>query len=401
MNKNLKVYIFLLVLILIGIIFVDASRPKPINWTPTYALNDKIPFGLYVFGQESEKLFSNQKVTKNSNTPYEYFYDKYDYEDSTYTVKGDILFINEEFTIDKNSVDELFYYASRGNDVFISSSSFSKNLKDTLGFEIKTSSIFMDSFALNVSNKNLKPKDYYYSKGVSTKYFSKIDTTTTVVLGHQNSTKEYLTNFIKIPYKKGNFYLHTQPIVFTNYYMLKNKNYEYVEQITSYLNQDKIYWFVKSYNDGQLNRSPMRYLLSQDSLRWAWYISLISILIFIVFNAKRKQRVIPVIEPLRNTTVDFTKTIGNLYYQEGNHKNIIDKKIIYFLEKTRNEYLIDTTVLDATFINRFQQKSGNKKEEIAELVQLINQLKSKETCNESDIISLNLAIEKLNQKKDK
>ncbi|WP_339888090.1 DUF4350 domain-containing protein [uncultured Flavobacterium sp.] len=401
MNRNLKVYVFLLVLILIGIILVDASRPKPINWTPTFALNDKIPFGLYIFGQESEKLFSNQKVTKHSNTPYEYFYDKYDYEDSTYTVKGDILFINDEFTIDKNSVDELFYYASRGNDVFISSSSFSKNLKDTLGFEIETSSIFMDSFALKVYNKNLNPKDYYYSKGVSTKYFSKIDTTTTVVLGHQSSTKENLTNFIKIPYKSGNFYLHTQPIVFTNYYMLKNKNHEYVEQITSYLNQDKIYWFVKSYNSGQLNQSPMRYILSQASLRWAWYISLISILIFIVFNAKRKQRVIPIIEPLRNTTVDFTKTIGNLYYQEGNHKNIIDKKIIYFLEKTRNEYLIETTELDATFINRFQQKSGNKKEEIAELVQLINQLKRKETCNESDIVTLNLAIEKLNQKKDK
>ncbi|CAM3769365.1 DUF4350 domain-containing protein [Flavobacterium gelidilacus] len=398
MNRNLKVYIFLLVLILIGIIFVDASRPKPINWSATFALNDKIPFGLYVFSQESDKLFSSQKVTKHSNTPYEYFYDKYDYEDSTYTVKGDILYINDEFTIDKNSVDELFYYASRGNDVFISSSSFSKNLKDTLGFEIETSSIFMDSFALKVSNKNLNPKDYYYSKGVSTKYFSKIDTTTTVVLGHQNSTKENLTNFIKIPYKKGNFYLHTQPIVFTNYYMLKNKNYEYVEQITSYLNQDKIYWFAKSYDDAQLNQSPMRYILSQASLRWAWYISLISILIFIFFNAKRKQRVIPIIEPLRNTTVDFTKTIGNLYYQEGNHKNIIDKKIIYFLEKTRNEYLVDTTVLDATFINRFQQKSGKKKEDIAALVQLINQLKRKEICNENDIISLNLTIEKLNHK---
>lgn len=390
-----------MVLILIGILFVDANRPKPINWTPTYALNDKIPFGLFVFGQEAENLFSKQKITKINNSPYEYFYDKYDYDDSTYTVKGDILYINEDFTIDNSSVDELFYYASRGNDVFISSTFFSKSLKDTLGFDIETSNIFMDSFALNVSNKNLNPKDYYYSKGVSTKYFSKIDTTNTVVLGHQSSTKENLTNFIKIPYKTGNFYLHTQPIVFTNYYMLKDKNHEYIEQISSYLKQDKIYWFAKSYNDSQLNQSPMRYILSQPSLKWAWYIALISILIFIVFNAKRKQRVIPIIEPLRNTTIDFTKTIGNLYYQEGNHKNIIDKKIIYFLEKIRNEYLIDTTELNESFINRFQHKSGHKKEDIAALVQLINHLRIKEVCNEKDIITLNLAIEKLNHKPDK
>ena len=390
-----------MVLILIGILFVDANRPKPINWTPTFALNDKIPFGLYIFGQEAENLFSNQKLTKIGVTPYEYFYDKYDYNDSTYTVNGDILYINEDFTIDNSSVDELFYYASRGNDVFISSTFFSKSLKDTLGFEIETSNIFMDSFALNVSNKNLNPKDYYYSKGVSTKYFSKIDTTNTVVLGHQSSTNKKLANFIKIPYKKGNFFLHTQPIVFTNYYMLKDKNYKYVEQISSYLNQDKVYWFAKSYNSSQLNQSPMRYILSQPGLKWAWYISLISILIFIIFNAKRKQRVIPIIEPLKNTTVDFTKTIGNLYYQEGNHKNIIDKKIIYFLEKIRNEYLIDTTELNESFINRFQHKSGHKKEDIVALIQLINHLRRKEVCNESDIVTLNLAIEKLNHKQDK
>ena len=52
-----------------------------------------------------------------------------------------------------------------------------------------------------------------------------------------------------------------------------------------------------------------------------------------IFNAKRRQRVVPIINPLPNTTLDFTKTIGNLYYQEGNHQNIVDKKIIYFLEK--------------------------------------------------------------------
>lgn len=378
---------------------IDANRPKPINWAPTFALNDKIPFGLYIFDKESKSLFTNQKITRVGNSPYEYFLDKYNYTDSTYTVNGSILYINDDFTIDNSSVDELFYYASRGNDVFLSSTNFPNSLKDSLGFEIETSSIFLDSFAFSVVNKNLNPKDYYYSKGVSTKYFTKIDTTNTVVLGHQTSTEEKVINFIKIPYQGGNFYLHTQPIAFTNYYMLKDKNHQYIEQITSYLKQDTIHWFSKLYNSDKLNQSMMRFILSQSSLRWAWYLSLISILIFILFNAKRKQRVIPIIEPLRNTTVDFTKTIGNLYYQEKDHKNIISKKIIYFLEKLRNDYLLDTTELNETFINRYQQKSGFKKEEIISLVQLIKQLQHKETCDENDVIKLNLAIEKLSRKK--
>lgn len=400
MNKSLKIYVFLLILILIGMVFIEANRPKPIDWTPTFALNDKIPFGLYVFNKEAEKLFAEQKITKINNTPYEYFYDKYDYSDSTYTVKGDILYINDEFTIDKSSVEELFYYASRGNDVFLSATNFSKILKDSLHFEINTSSIFSDSIGLSVTNKSLKPREFYYTKGYTTNYFSKIDSTTTTILGQQTSTKEKLTNFIKVPYQRGNFYLHTQPIVFTNYNMLKNDNYKYVAQISSYLNQDKLFWFSKFYKNKQISNSPMRYFLSQDGLRWAWYLSLISIVIFIIFNAKRKQRVIPIVEPLRNTTVDFTKTIGNLYYQEGNHQNIIDKKIVYFLEKIRNEYLIDTHELDDSFINRYQQKSRNKKEDILELVRLIKLLRTKEIYNEGDVINLNNAIEKLN-KKDK
>jgi hypothetical protein len=115
-----------------------------------------------------------------------------------------------------------------------------------------------------------------------------------------------------------------------------------------------------------------------------------------IFNAKRKQRVVPIIKPLTNTTVDFTKTIGNLYFQEGDHQNIIDKKIIYFLEKIRNEYLIETTTLDDNFIKKLQLKSGKKMEDIQNVVQLINyQKKSYHQSIEDDLIALNKAIEKI------
>lgn len=382
-------------------VFIESNRPRPIDWNPTFALNDKIPFGLYVLDKEADKLFSKQKITKISKTPYEFFDDKYDYSDSTYTVKGDVLYVNNDFTIDDSSVDELFYFASRGNNIFLSASNFPNNLRDSLHFEIKRSSLFSDSIALNVTNPYLKPKEFHYSKGFSINYFSIIDTTQTIILGQQLIEGEKQTNFIKVPYRKGFFYLHLQPIAFTNYNMLKDENYKYVEQLSSYLTQDEVFWFSKFYNSKNINQSPMRYFLSQPGLRWAWYISIISIFIFIIFNAKRKQRVIPIIEPVRNTTVDFTKTIGNLYYQERNHKNIIDKKIIFFLEKIRNEYLLDTHELNESFVNRYQQKSRHKKEDILELIRLIKLFRNKEIFNESDVINLNNAIEKLNKKATK
>lgn len=115
-----------------------------------------------------------------------------------------------------------------------------------------------------------------------------------------------------------------------------------------------------------------------------------------LFNAKRKQRVVPIIKPLENTTVDFAKTIGNLYYQEGDHTTIIDKKIIYLLEKIRNEYLIDTTKLDADFIKKFQQKTGKSHFDIERMVFLINtHRRSPHNSIEDDLININNAIEKI------
>ena len=140
----------------------------------------------------------------------------------------------------------------------------------------------------------------------------------------------------------------------------------------------------------------MRYILSQPALKWAWYIFLTGMFLFIIFNAKRKQRIVPIIKPLTNTTIDFTKTIGNLYYQEGDHDTIIDKKIIYFLERIRTEYLIDTTKLDDEFVKKLQHKTGKDEKDIQELVFLINEHRNSYHANiEEDLIRINNAIEKI------
>ena len=76
---------------------------------------------------------------------------------------------------------------------------------------------------------------------------------------------------------------------------------------------------------------------------------------------------------LKNTTVDFTKTIGNLYYQEGNHHTIIEKKIIYFLEHIRKEYIIDTYTLDDAFIEKIHLKTGKPVADIQKTVSLIKE----------------------------
>jgi len=400
MNKSIKIYIAILVFIFALILIAGNDTSKEIDWTPTYSVNDKIPLGLHVFDKEINGLLKNQKIERISAlTPYEFLDSKYvpDTIVGTYKVKGTFLNITEFASIDDQSMKELFYFVSHGNSVFLSMKTFPQPLLDSLKIDFRTDFQYSDSTSIWMANKNISSKKFHLVEGMGNYYFSKIDTASTTVLGYQaNAKNKKHINFIKIPYSNGYFYLHTQPAAFSNFHLLKDNHYQYAEKVLSYVPKGNVYWYTKGQNSESISDSPLRYILSQPALKWALYLSLIGILIFILFNAKRKQRIVPILTPLPNLTVEFTKTIGNLYFQEGDHDNIIDKKIIYFLEKIRNEYLIDTTNLNDDFIKKLHNKSGKDENDIRDLIFLINEhRKSYHGSLEEDLIRINNAIEKI------
>lgn len=399
MSKSIKIYIAVLVFILILILIGDYNQQKPIDWRPTYSVNDKIPFGLYVFDKEIGGILKKQKIQRIAAvTPYEFLDSKYDDDTlvETYKIKGTFVNISQQNNIDDQSIKELMYFVSHGNNAFLSMANFPKPLLDSLKFEYTSNLLQTQNASVWLANKKVSPKVYKSTSDIAD-YFSKIDTLNTTVLGYLGNPKiKKNINFIKVPYKNGNFFLHMHPVAFTNYNLLKKDRYQYAENVLSYIPKGDIFWYTKMQHDENISGSPLRYIFSQPALKWAWYLFLIGMLIFMIFNAKRKQRVVPILQPLSNSTIDFTKTIGNLYYQEGDHKNIIDKKIIYFLEKIRTEYLIDTTKLDDDFVKKLQHKTGKDEKDIQELVFLINEHRNSYHASiEEDLIRINNAIEKI------
>ncbi len=398
MGTKLKIYIGFLILFFVGILIIDANKEQPINWTPTYSIKDKIPFGMHVLDQEMPSLLKKHEIEKINVSAYEYFSPQYDYDSlvNTYKIKGSFLYISgTRAPIDEESLEELFYFAGHGNNIFMSMREFPKMLLDSLKFEYQTDFEFDGKIANWMANPNLGTEKYIFNEGAGNTYFSKIDTLRTTVLGYQ-SRKEKQVNFIKVPYNQGHFYLHTQPVAFTNFYLLKENNAEYAQKILSYVPQGNVYWYLKNQNGEIASGNALRFIFNNPALSSAWYLFLIGMILFMIFNAKRRQRVVPIKKVLTNTTVDFAKTIGNLYFQEGDHGNLIDKKIVYFLERIRHDYLLDTTILDANFVKKLQHKSGKDLADIQRVVYLINQhRKNHFTSIENDLIDLNGAIEKI------
>jgi hypothetical protein len=397
MTRSLSIYIVILVLLFIGIVILDDTKPKPVDWNPTYSIKDKLPLGLYVFNEEIGSLLKNQKIEKVSITPYEYFEPQFDYDTlvKEYKVKGTIMNISQFSKIDDESVKEICYFVGHGNSAFLSAKMLPNELLDSLKLKMDSEYKYTDSIFNWVANPKLGTKKYNLVENAGNNYFSKTDPKYTTILGYQ-SGDSVRPNFVKVKFHKGDFYLHTQPAAFTNFHLLKGNHHEYAEKVLSYIPRGHVYWFVKDQDGSLASKSPLRYILSQPALKSAWYLFMIGMIVFMFFNARRKQRVVPIITPLRNTTIDFTKSIGNLYYQEGDHDNIINKKIIYFLEKIRNEYLIETQKLDGDFVIKLHLKSAKNITDIEKAVFLINaHRKSPHSSIEEDLIQINNAIEKI------
>ncbi len=197
------------------------------------------------------------------------------------------------------------------------------------------------------------------------------------VLGTLN---QKYNGFIKMQYGKGFIYYHSNPILFTNFMMLDTLGVEYSEKVFAHIPNGNLIWDESSrnYKYGQKNRankrSPFEFILKYPPLRWAYYTTIIGIVLFFIFMSRRKQKVIPVTQPNNNSTIEFINTVGQLYFKSKDNKNIADKKISYFLDYIRGKYRISTKEFDDKFIQTLSRKSDMSENLINDIFRVIKKV---------------------------
>jgi hypothetical protein len=390
------------------IALLGGCKQLPTNWTEHYKETSKDPFGLYVLENEADQFFDEQKVTLLRQNIYDYLYDR-DLDE-----ENDFNYLCIKNDIDKTSSDgiqEILLHVENGSTAFISLVYFNEYLREELNFEVGNSRFYKnDSFTqtrsgvLSLTNEDFNDTTYAFDRNLNLDYFSSYDETSSIVLGTHQVNGEERPNFLKVYYGLGIVYLHTEPIVFTNYYLLNGKQ-EYAENALSYLSEDEILWDPQrrySTIDGNDNNdatdtgsasSIFGFFWSDPSLKWFLYILFSGLIIFLLFNARRKQRPIPVIDPPKNSTLEFTHTISNLYLLNEEHQNVAEKKIQYFLEKVRSRYYLDTSNLNSDFIKKLTLKSGNDLETTERLIQTILSQYNRSYCSPEELMQLNKLID--------
>lgn len=149
---------------------------------------------------------------------------------------------------------------------------------------------------------------------------------------------------VSVPYGKGEVIFVSSPLLFTNYGMLEGNTFVYIFRLMSYLADLPVYRteaYVKT--DAMLvaEQSPFREFIKRPPLRWALYLALLGVVLFMIFTARRRQRVIPIMSKPANRSLEFIQLIGTLYYQRKNHVDLVRKKFKLFAEELRKTAGVD------------------------------------------------------------
>lgn len=388
-EQNWIVLSIITLIILVGFLMFEIKDIPVAKWKENYLYNSKEPNGAFVFKEMLTTRFPKVPITELSTT--------FDLEEVNDTNQLYILFGNKIHLNDDLS-ESLFSFVEEGNQALLIGNSIT--LGNDFSNEYPHQYTFLDSSV--AISYNHSPQDtflfkYYWESFNSAmpylfKAFSApspadydpdssylgdsiaLDDTTletlvdslnaipdqwqkdTTISSLENSVEEDASLFTTAgiangqhsiyqvwPMLAGEIHYHSIPMLFSNQAAMQPGYREHFNLIFSKITPEKIWLDHMSWHAGDEadSESPLQYILSEKSLKTAYYLLIIGVLVYIIFNSKRRQRIIPPVELNKNTTLEYLQTVSKLYLSQENHIPIINYLREGFYHQIKKSYYLE------------------------------------------------------------
>ncbi len=347
----------------------EMQKPKEENWAATYSYVDQNPFGAKALYELSPSLFKGEEIRSSFETLYEL----YQVGDST----NNILIVADQLSFSKDESELLLQLVESGKTVLLAAQSMEGELADTLSIKMREQATFFSfnpkAISESLAGENseaitFKDQIINYPFLGALASFDRVGEDFDVLA--ENSIKRPV--LLSYSLGEGKLFLSSMPLAFTNYFTLLPETSVFTEEMMKTFPEDQPPLHIEYYQLGRLESgSPIRVLLSNPSLRMAAYLLMAVLVIFLFFQAKRRQRIIPVLEGNPNLSLDFVQTLGSLYYRQSDHLNLMKKRVLYWKEYVRSHYNLNTEHLNDDFLDELSKKSGHSSEKIVLLRELI------------------------------
>ncbi len=348
-NKTIFILLLIALIPLISII----SKDKKTDWDLSLKPEDRKPFGTFVFDSLMRHRFGTEYLNTQKTL--------YRIQDESYKTKT-VIVLADYLNLQKDDLHEIKRGAAQGNHYIIAANDFSETICDS--FQLRYDRTIISPFS---GDKNKEEKSLVRLMNND------------FVLDSLDIEKKMCSGFFYIKEKKqemlisnnfkpvavryridsGSVIICSSPYFFTNYFLL----HDHYAKITNYLltgiQSEEVYFASRYLIPEKQNDSIFKHIFEVPALKYIFCLLLVLSAAFMLFSSKRRQRIIPVIEPLKNNTLEFIKLIGRIYFLKKNHSDLCIKKFHYLKDYLSRTHQINFNTTDQEHIyNVIATKTG-------------------------------------------
>ncbi len=259
------------------------------------------------------------------------------------------IFIEDDVNFTQSDVKRLFAFVAQGNTVLIATPMVPLGISDS--FYIQTnyslSNIINNKKPdqnVQFHNQNIKyPKAYLIKNGLAGNYYESFDSSRAEIIATIDNNKAVA---LSMHYGNGKFIFTTLQNLFLNQNLVKQQERNITYTLLNYANAYTIIWDEHYKKHNTKNKSTIDFITSNKSLYALLLCLIIGIVFYMVFESKRRQREIAMIQVKENSTLNFVHAITALYRKNSSsHQDIIKQKLLHWYDLLKNRIRIDTQKL--------------------------------------------------------
>lgn len=382
-----------LALLVLVLALLEGMAPTPTDWSRSFSRDHVTPYGAKLLYQRLGDLFPEVRMVRGMASD---VLDDRSIEEA-WTDPVNHVYVNTHFGPDGYSVDRMLALVEAGDHVLIAAEHLTGLLADTLevGMTWRGGPFSVDTTEVRfMGERRIADGTFRYARGNAGAWFETYDRERCRVLAVDGNARPVL---LEMAWGDGRFVLCSVPLAFTNYHLLKDRHATFAAGALSLLPERPLWW-DEYYKVGREEApTPLRFVLTQDPLRLALWLSLVLLLLFIAVKARREQRAIPVVAPPANAGRELMHTIGRLHWHRGDHAALARSMVAQFKEDVRRRTYLRSFAWDDATIDHLAAKTGLAKDQLAQHLAFIQRHENSTQLTEEQLLQLSSRLHDLRE----
>lgn len=404
-------YFYAAAVLLVGFFVWYQLYYSPFVWKPDFKTDSKQPFGMAFFDRLlKEKMPMGYEVVPQVPDTLDpkrdaVLYCKYDI--GTYPMQSNI------YEQELERANKLRKFADQGGKVIVASCRLLKGNKiyETykLGnLESDANPHWWLGSCVDDMKDEFKPRETVITVGTGKRYRLQPFLTVTPALGN-NMEKHHIPLLKKhvsgemLAFRGkfnngGSIDFVSAPLLFSNYAIFD----EDARQVTSLLLEpvsNRHLIRVEGINDPYQpvgtkrtwkNIGSLSFVRQHAPLRYAYYLAVVTVVLFFVFNSRRRMRAIPLLPEPNNATLEFARFMGTFHLRRGDFAELCVQMFDEVISLLNEAYALDVSKLeDAALCDVIENRTRLPRNQVMKVIIAVSRLRSgQSTIGQKEAIGL-------------